>query len=64
MMGPQRGTLSKTGRKVAWELKETKDLGNGSVLQSYIRKADDKRWTEGGRPLFDKDGILELVWVP
>lgn len=64
MLGPQRGSLTKTGRKVAWELKESTDLGGGSVLQSYIRKADDKRWTEDGRPLFDKDGVLELVWVP
>lgn len=64
MMGPQRGSLSKTGRKVAWELEEAENWDNGVIVQSYIRKADDKRWTEGGRPLFDKDGILELVWVP
>lgn len=64
MLGPQRGSLARTGRKVAWELKQTTDLGGGSVLQSYIRKAADKRWTENGHPLFDKDGILELLWVP
>jgi hypothetical protein len=64
MHGPQRDSLTKTGRTVAWELKESTDLGGGSVLQSYIRKANDKRWTEDGRPLFDKDGVLELVWVP
>jgi hypothetical protein len=64
MLGPQRKSLSQTGRKVAWELMESTDLGDGKVLQSYIRKADDKRWTEDGRPLFDKDGLLELVWVP
>jgi hypothetical protein len=64
MLGPQRQSLTKTGRKVAWELKESTELGGGSVLQSYIRKATDNRWTENGRPLFDKDGVLELVWVP
>lgn len=64
MLDPQRGSLTKTGRKVAWELTDATVLGDGSVLQTYIRKANDKRWTEGGRSLFDKDGILELVWVP
>ena len=64
MLGPQRISLTKTGRKVAWELAEATNLGGGSVLQTYVRKADDKRWTENGRALFDKDGILELVWVP
>jgi hypothetical protein len=64
MLGPQRQSLTTTGRKVAWELQESTLRDDGSVLQSYIRKADDKRWTENGRPLFDKDGLLELVWVP
>jgi hypothetical protein len=64
MLDPQRGSLTKTGRKVAWELTDATVLGDGSVLQTYLRKANDKRWTEGGRSLFDKDGILELVWVP
>jgi hypothetical protein len=68
MLGPQRDSLLKTGRKVAWELKESMLLRDGSVRQTYVRKSDDERWTEmdGGEmyKMFDKDGVVELIWIP
>lgn len=65
MLGPQRKNLLWTGRKVAWELMESELQRDGSVTQTYIRKANDYRWTygEGGNQMFAKDGILELVWI-
>jgi hypothetical protein len=66
MMGPGRRSLIETGRKVAWEMKESFVQDDGSVRQTYIRKADDHRWTEapGGPKMFSLDGILELIWIP
>jgi hypothetical protein len=66
MLGPQRGSLAKTGRKVAWELQESDIQPDGSVRQTYIRTAKDRRWTEGpgGKQMFEKDGIVELIWIP
>ncbi|TVY83956.1 hypothetical protein LSUE1_G003328 [Lachnellula suecica] len=65
MLGPQRKNLLWTGRKVAWELMEAQVQKDGSVKQTYIRKTDDYRWTygEGGNRMFEKDGVLELVWI-
>lgn len=65
MLGPQRKNLLWTGRKVAWELMESEVQLDGSVKQVYIRKADDYRWTYGqdGNRMFDKDGVLELIWI-
>ncbi|TVY42030.1 hypothetical protein LSUB1_G002996 [Lachnellula subtilissima] len=65
MLGPQRKNLLWTGRKVAWELMESLVQHDGSVKQIYIRKADDYRWTYGkdGNRMFDKDGVLELIWI-
>lgn len=64
MLGPQRRDLSQTGRKVAWELQQAEIQNNGTVLQTYVRKASDKRWTENGKAMFELDGVLELIWVP
>ena len=66
MLGPQRGSLLESGRKVSWELQESFIQADGSVRQTYIRKANDHRWTEspGGKKMFEKDGIVELVWIP
>jgi len=66
MLGPQRKSLLESGRKVAWTLEESSVLEDGSVRQTYIRKADDRRWTQspGGRKMFDKDGVVELIWIP
>jgi hypothetical protein len=65
MMGPQRKNLLWTGRKVAWELKESEIQKDGSVRQTYVRKADDYRWIYGkdGPRMFEKDGVLELIWT-
>ncbi|KAE9377680.1 glycosyltransferase family 31 protein [Stipitochalara longipes BDJ] len=67
MLGPGRKSLLTTGRKAAWELKESRVEENGSVRQTYIRKGDDRRWTfeMGGQgwKMFDKDGVLELIWI-
>lgn len=62
--GPGRQSLVGTGRKIAWELKDAVIQDDGSVRQSYIRKADDKRWTQDEIPLFELDGVLDLIWVP
>lgn len=62
--GPGRKSLVGSGRKVAWELKEAYVGEDGSVRQSYIRLANDRRWTENGEPMFDLDGIVELIWMP
>lgn len=66
LMGPGRLNLSWTGRKAAWELKESMRLKNGALMQTYIRKANDLRWTHGwgGEPMFDIDGVMELIWLP
>lgn len=66
MLGPQRKSLLKTGRKVAWSLEESVVQDDGSVRQTYIRKSDDHRWTEnpGGKKMFEKDGVVELIWIP
>ncbi|KAG0645978.1 hypothetical protein D0Z07_7704 [Hyphodiscus hymeniophilus] len=65
MLSPQRGSLVETGRKVAWELQESTIEADGSVRQTYIRKANDHRWTEnpGGKQMFEKDGLMELIWI-
>ncbi|KAM0330776.1 hypothetical protein ACHAQA_003730 [Verticillium albo-atrum] len=63
MYGPQRPSLLKTGKKIAWELRESHNNPDGSVQQTYIRKADDARWVENDRPLRTHDGVIELVWI-
>lgn len=63
--GPQRPSLHKTGKKIAWELRESQNMEDGSVLQVYIRKRDDERWTtKEGQPMKVLDGVIELVWIP
>lgn len=63
--GPQRPSLLKTGKKIAWELRDSQVMEDGSVLQVYVRKKDDERWmVEKKRPMKALDGIIELVWVP
>lgn len=65
MLGPQRRSLVESGRKVAWELQESAVQSDGSVRQTYIRKSNDHRWTEtpGGKKMFEKDGVVELIWI-
>ncbi|RDA95646.1 hypothetical protein CP533_1136 [Ophiocordyceps camponoti-saundersi (nom. inval.)] len=63
--GPQRPALERTGRKIAWELMESKVEHDGSVSQVYIRRHADTRWVDKkGKPMSDVDGIIELVWAP
>ncbi|KAM0276821.1 hypothetical protein ACHAQH_006356 [Verticillium albo-atrum] len=64
MYGPQRPSMLRTGKKISWELRESHNNPDGSVLQTYIRKANDPRWIENGQPLRTHDGIIELVWIP
>lgn len=65
MLGPGRKSLSSTGRKASWELAESVRLPDGGLKQTYIRKADDARWTiaKGGEARFEMDGIIELIWM-
>lgn len=63
--GPQRPSLLKTGRKIAWELQESEVRSDGSILQTYTRQKDDERWvTSNGRAMSNIDGVIELVWIP
>ncbi|KAI1002496.1 hypothetical protein K3495_g5702 [Podosphaera aphanis] len=68
MLSPGRNSLLGTGRKVAWELKEASRENDGSIRQIYIRRSDDERWTrtqdEYRFRLMERDGIIELVWIP
>lgn len=64
MYGPQRPSLLKSGKKISWELRESHNREDGSVLQVYIRRKNDERWTKNGRPLKQNDGVIELVWLP
>jgi hypothetical protein len=67
MLGPGRDSLLMTGRKASWELKESSVQDDGSVRQTYIRKGNDWRWTfkygNTGYKMFEKDGVVELVWI-
>jgi hypothetical protein len=64
-MGPQRPKLAGSGKKIAWELRETEVAEDGAVVQVYIRKKNDKRFRgKKGNKLTDRDGIIELVWIP
>ncbi|KAF4119571.1 glycosyltransferase family 31 [Geosmithia morbida] len=65
MLGPQRPSLTGTGKKIAWELVESEVRTDSSVLQTYVRRKDDQRWTYAdGSPMSNIDGIIELVWIP
>ncbi|KAH7153423.1 hypothetical protein EDB81DRAFT_647558 [Dactylonectria macrodidyma] len=65
MLGPQRPSLLRTGRKIGWELQESEVMADGSVLQTYIRHKTDWRWvTKDEKPMSNIDGIIELVWIP
>ena len=65
MLGPQRPSLLKTGRKIAWELEESEVRQDGSVIQTYIRHKNDWRWVNPDTtPMSNIDGVVELVWIP
>ncbi|KAG6001523.1 hypothetical protein E4U21_004114 [Claviceps maximensis] len=63
-MGPQRPSLSRTGKKVAWELKGSYLRQDGSILQTYVRLAKDTRWVDANeKPMSEHDSVIELVWT-
>ncbi|KFA79169.1 hypothetical protein S40288_10711 [Stachybotrys chartarum IBT 40288] len=65
VFGPQRPSLLKTGRKIAWELQESEVRPDGSILQTYTRKKDDWRWVHADEsPMSNIDGVIELIWIP
>jgi hypothetical protein len=65
MLGPQRQSLVKTGRKWSWDMQEAfVDRESGAVTQVYVRKADDWRWSNADeKPMGGRDGVIELVWI-
>lgn len=64
-LGPQRPALHGTGRKISWDLQEAEVNEDGSVSQVYVCKKDDWRWKNAdGTPMNNRDGIVELVWLP
>lgn len=65
VLGPRRQSLHKSGRKISWDLQEATVNEDGSVSQVYVRKHDDWRWKNpDGTPMTERDGIIELVWLP
>lgn len=65
VFGPQRPSLHRTGKKIAWELVESEVRSDSSVLQTYTRKKDDDRWVHpDGSPMSNIDSVIELVWIP
>ncbi|OAQ59059.1 glycosyltransferase family 31 protein [Pochonia chlamydosporia 170] len=63
--GALRKSLTGTGRKISWELKESIIQKDGCLLQTYIRKGNDTRWvnTDIGAAA-SHDSVIELVWGP
>ncbi|KAI9738485.1 MAG: hypothetical protein M1818_005382 [Claussenomyces sp. TS43310] len=66
VFGPQRKSLSGTGRKIGWQLMQTEVKRNGVVRQVYVRKKDDARWRREGEESEGEgsDGIIVLIWMP
>lgn len=65
VFGPQRPSLHRTGRKIAWEMQESEVKSDGSVVQTYTRKKDDERWQHSDQsPMSNIDGVIELIWIP
>ncbi|KAK0712552.1 glycosyltransferase family 31 protein [Lasiosphaeria miniovina] len=65
MLGPQRDSLHRTGRKISWDLQEATLNDDGTVSQIYVRKHDDWRWKmPDGSAMSTLDGLVELIWLP
>ena len=64
MYGPQRPSLLKTGKKISWELRESHNREDGSVLQVYIRRKNDERWTKNGRHMRLRSREYGTSWMP
>lgn len=64
-MGPQRPSLHLTGRKMSWDLQTAVWNDDGSLSQVYVRKQGDWRWKmPDGSAMSDRDGVMELIWLP
>jgi len=64
VFGGMRKSLTQTGRKMSWELLDSKKDGDGEVRQIYIKRRGDGRWQPEGDPHPDSDSIVQLLWVP
>lgn len=65
MLGPMRPSLSKTGRKIAWEHVETELLSQNRFRQVYVKKKNDDRWMgEEEQSRVRVDSVIVLVWSP
>lgn len=62
--GGLRKDLSKTGRKLAWELLDARREGDGRVRQIYLKRRGDGRWVAEGEEHPERDSIVVLVWKP
>jgi hypothetical protein len=63
--GGMRARLSNTGRKRAWQLLDSRRVGNGTVTQIYFKSRGDPRWIEEGKEeLPINDSIIVLTWMP
>lgn len=64
VFGPQRPAIKKE-EKISWQIQGSAVLSDGSVLQTYVRKKDNHRWTIDDRPQIGaRDSVIELIWVP
>ncbi|KAG0650265.1 hypothetical protein D0Z07_3254 [Hyphodiscus hymeniophilus] len=62
--GGLRKNLAKTGRKLAWELLDARQEGDGRVRQIYLKRRGDGRWVPEGEEHPERDSIVVLVWKP
>lgn len=62
--GGMRKSLSQTGRKLSWELLDSKKDGDGMVRQLYLKRRGDGRWQPEGEKHPDTDSIVQLLWSP
>lgn len=62
--GAMRPSLSRTGRKMSWELLSARREGDGKVRQIYVKHRSDSRWTVEGEKGPKDDSILVLEWIP
>ena len=62
--GAMRPNLSRTGRKMSWELLSARREGDGKVRQIYVKHRSDSRWVVEGEKGPKDDSILVLEWVP
>lgn len=62
--GGIRKSLSKTGRKRAWELLDARREGDGKVRQVYVKRRGDGRWQAEGEEHPKNDSVVVLLWIP